>query len=441
MVCSDGYSEISCLPQTNRQTSACRCGVYELRQEEEEMQLAFGTSVETQTQHTQPEVSRESSSCRPTEMLYLRRSNLKHVPDSVLTHRALTYLCLEGNQISSVPDSMFFSLPKLQWLDLRKNRITLLPAEIGSHRCLKTLLLEGNPIPELPPELGNVITLRGLNLRDCPLRFPPKDIVHQGLQAILRFLRTVLAKQPVSVRKTSPVVEKLQLSDLIGSSSEEQDESLDEDGLQRFRELKDSLIQLDKAEINSIARGDKKPKSQVPLITKRNKEAPQKQQTQTKNTKEKKTSEHKQKKPQRQRKQVVCVKYITCQTAKHKGAVEDHSGTGAHSKAGLEGRSSTPQRQTFWPSVTETEEDRSAQKLERQIYACVERIQATHRNPRGTMTEQMAAVEEDLEEMRKLQARLVERKRYPTRHLDKSFSIYPEDTWTSFSNRDRSFPV
>lgn len=50
-----------------------------------------------------------------------------------------------------------------------------------------------------------------------------------------------------------PVVEKLQLSELMGSGVEEQDESADEDELQRFRELKQEMILLDRAELDSAA--------------------------------------------------------------------------------------------------------------------------------------------------------------------------------------------
>lgn len=46
----------------------------------------------------------------------------------------LQHLYLEGNQISSIPHSLFISLPNLQWLDLRNNQIVSLPAEIGMHR-------------------------------------------------------------------------------------------------------------------------------------------------------------------------------------------------------------------------------------------------------------------------------------------------------------------
>ncbi|XP_056113695.1 leucine-rich repeat-containing protein 27-like [Rhinichthys klamathensis goyatoka] len=56
-------------------------------------------------------------------------------------------------------------------------------------RCLKTLLLEGNPITALPPELGNLMSLKALSLRNCPLTFPPRDVLDLGLPKILHHLR------------------------------------------------------------------------------------------------------------------------------------------------------------------------------------------------------------------------------------------------------------
>lgn len=47
----------------------------------------------------------------------------------------------------------------------------------------------------------------------------------------------------------------------------------------------------------------------------------------------------------------------------------------------------------MWPS-------RSARELERQIRALVEKMQERRRNPRGTSTEQMAAAEQDVDEVR-----------------------------------------
>lgn len=53
-----------------------------------------------------------------------------------------------------------------------------------------------------------------------------------------------------------PVMEKLQLSEAMESSGEEQD-LVDEEELQRFRELKHRMILLDKAELSSAASQNK----------------------------------------------------------------------------------------------------------------------------------------------------------------------------------------
>ncbi|XP_073338682.1 leucine-rich repeat-containing protein 27-like [Pagrus major] len=380
-----------------------------------------------------------------TETLCLSRTELKHVTDSIVNNSSLKYLYLEGNQISSIPGSLFISLPNLLWLDLRNNQIASLPAEIGLHRSLKTLLLEGNPISELPEELGNVITLKGLNLRNCPITFPPQDIMNQGLQSVLQYLRRAMAQRPVSTRNTPPelpVVEKLQLSELMGSSVEEQEESVDEDELQRFRELKHKMNLLDKAELGSIAQSVRNPNSHFPSLNRRKKaatkagiipelplfdtqhwkrpeerrqaamkelkekqalleqrtksqEALRKWHTQARITQEKKVPELKRKEQERQR--------------KLKEAETD-------SKPGVEDSSATYQIQMH-------EGNRSARKLERQIHAHIERMVERRRNPRGTAAEQMEAEERDVREMRKLQARLLEKTRNRGRHLENCFTV------------------
>ncbi|XP_042358558.1 leucine-rich repeat-containing protein 27-like [Plectropomus leopardus] len=428
------------------------------KEEEEVLDLqpsfVFGDSVvKPQASHTLPEDAEQQELPEPysTETLYLSRTQLKHVPESILKNSTLKYLYLEGNQISCIPDSVFISLPNLLWLDLRNNQITSLPPEIGLHRSLKTLLLEGNPISELPLELGHVITLKGLNLRNCPITFPPQDIVDQGLQSILQYLRAAMAQRPVSMRKSPtelPAVEKLQLSELMGSSVEEQDESVDEDELQKFRELKQKMILLDEAERGSIAQGDRNPKSHLLPIIRRKKattkagiipeiplfdtqhrkrpeekrqaileqrrksqEALQKWRTQAKITQGKKMSEQKKHAEQRKKQKEA--------ETDSKPYVEDSSDTSESSGV----------------SITDCEGSRSARELERQIRARAEKILERRRNPSGTAAEHMAAAEQDVVEMRKLQARLLERKRNRGKALENSFTIFTADTWPSFLDK------
>ncbi|XP_015249197.1 PREDICTED: leucine-rich repeat-containing protein 27 isoform X2 [Cyprinodon variegatus] len=330
---------------------------------------------------------RKHSEPTSTEMLCLRRSNLTCVPDWVLKNSLLTYLCLEGNQISSIPGPMFCSLPQLQWLDLRNNLITSLPADIGSHRSLRNLVLEANPISELPAELGRVITLRGLNLRDCPIRFPPKEVLHQGCRSILQYLRTVLAQREATERKSLPAEEQLQLLELTESSAEDQDESADEAGLQRFRELKDKLNALEEAEMASIANSER----QSQLLPADKRDAHEK----------------------------------CCKQAKIRGRQRKVQET--YSKRHLEGSTGPSQEQVF-RLTAEVQQDRSAWKPEQKIFTPVKRMPEKRMNPRSTMTQQRAVTEEDVEEIRKLQQLRLERKNMG-RYFKKPFTIYSPNSW------------
>ncbi|XP_014009641.2 leucine-rich repeat-containing protein 27 isoform X3 [Salmo salar] len=243
-------------------------------------------AVKTHTPHIQPEcvgpiqITEDVTS----DTLNFSRRNLKYVVDCILKDTTLKNLYLEGNEISRLPDMLFTSLSNLVWLDLRNNQITSLPAKIGLHRCLKTLLLEGNPITELPLELGNVITLKALSLRHCPITFPPQEVVGQGLQCILQYLRSAMAERPVSVRNSlpdMPPVEKLQLTELVKSSLDLCEEVVDEDELQRFRELRQKMSQMDRAEFGyalpisrlpRAAEGDRGHKTYPLPVIKRKKE-------------------------------------------------------------------------------------------------------------------------------------------------------------------------
>ncbi|KAM4607266.1 leucine-rich repeat-containing protein 27-like [Polymixia lowei] len=416
-------------------------------------------------------------------MLFLSRRKLKDVVESILKNSTLKNLYLEGNQISNLPDSMFTSLPNLVWLDLRNNQIASLPAGIGLHRSLKTLLLEGNPISELPPELGNVITLKALNLRNCPIGFPPQDIVHQGLQCILQYLRSALAKRPVNAQKSHPdmpPVEKLHLSDLLKSSMDLCEEVVDEEELQRFRELKHKMILLDRAELSyggpvlplallpRTIQGDRNVMSEHLPVIKRKKEITeanvipelhpfdtqywkrpeesrltamkelkekqafleqrrkdqevlQEWRTHAKITQERKLSEHRHERHEKQRREEALDKTACTTNSQSSGA--DKSDTMAHAAHNFAQR-----RQRSSMSPKEQEEARLARdrELEQQLRNHVQIMQERRRKPRGTVEEARAAAEHDMKETSKLQAELLERKR--ERDIEYRFLAFIGDT-------------
>ncbi|KAL5021147.1 hypothetical protein ScPMuIL_000302 [Solemya velum] len=123
----------------------------------------------------------------------LSRKGLHAIPDELFEIDNLEYLYLEGNEISSLPDTFFHEFPNLKWLDLRRNKLVQLPAVYtGRHRCLRNLLLEGNCLKNLPLELGLIKSLNGLNIRGNPLEFPPPEIVEKGTAVILKFLQEMI---------------------------------------------------------------------------------------------------------------------------------------------------------------------------------------------------------------------------------------------------------
>ncbi|XP_060538891.1 leucine-rich repeat-containing protein 27 isoform X1 [Pantherophis guttatus] len=243
--------------------------------------------------------------------LDLSRKDLQHLTAEIYRLFNLRYLHLEGNAISVIPEDFFQSLSNLTWLDLRYNKLKELPSGIGCHKQLKTLLLERNPITRLPVELGNVASLTALNLRQCPLEFPPLEVIQKGLSFILCFLRknchqnieyaesispdlpspleqeakaivreykkkcdrppdrrkafNALWKQislfnlirfkPRSARRISsvsskemPPVEKLNLADIMKSSLDLSDGWPNEEEMIRFKKLRDELIQDERQE-------------------------------------------------------------------------------------------------------------------------------------------------------------------------------------------------
>lgn len=80
------------------------------------------------------------------------------------------------------------------------NRVSLSNNSAGFSVTV-SLFVAPRPLP------GNVITLTGLNLRYCPITFPPQDVVDQGVQSILQYLRGALARRPVSEKKILPAGE------------------------------------------------------------------------------------------------------------------------------------------------------------------------------------------------------------------------------------------
>ncbi|XP_063629663.1 uncharacterized protein LOC134801065 [Cydia splendana] len=102
--------------------------------------------------------------------------------------KSVCVLYLKDNNISTLPDDFFPSLPSLMWLDMRNNKLTEIPITIQEHPCLSHLLLQNNCLTSLPNELGTVFSLKLLQLNGNPLTYPPEEILQAGTSKILSYL-------------------------------------------------------------------------------------------------------------------------------------------------------------------------------------------------------------------------------------------------------------
>ena len=77
-------------------------------------------------------------------------------------------------------------------LNLSEKKLTTLPKEIGNLNDLTELYLNYNQLTALPAEFRNLTHLTALYLGRNPLTSPPPEIVEQGAQAVLAYLREQL---------------------------------------------------------------------------------------------------------------------------------------------------------------------------------------------------------------------------------------------------------
>lgn len=107
--------------------------------------------------------------------LYLYQKNLEVLPAAIGELRNLEEICLYGNQLKFLPDTIG-CLDKLRVLYLRNNLFEDFPTPILKLRSLEVLDLDENYLTALPEAIGQLGKIQKLYLKKNALRTLPKGI-------------------------------------------------------------------------------------------------------------------------------------------------------------------------------------------------------------------------------------------------------------------------
>ncbi len=98
-------------------------------------------------------------------------------------------LDLSGLELRNLPYALN-QLTQLQALNLSNNRLSTLLNSLGRLTQLQSLDLHNNRLTALPLFLGRLTQLRSLDVRHNALNDPPSDVIEQGTEAVLGYLRS-----------------------------------------------------------------------------------------------------------------------------------------------------------------------------------------------------------------------------------------------------------
>ena len=143
--------------------------------------------------------------------LHLGGNQLRELPDWLAQLSNLTWLSLGGNQLRVLPDWLaqlsnlttlglsdnqlrvlpgwLGQLTNLTWLHLGGNQLRVMPDSLAQLSNLTWLSIGGSQLRVLPNWLGQLPKLTTLHLYRNPLVSPPAEVVAQGTEAVLTFLR------------------------------------------------------------------------------------------------------------------------------------------------------------------------------------------------------------------------------------------------------------
>ncbi|KAK6154054.1 hypothetical protein DH2020_013693 [Rehmannia glutinosa] len=136
------------------------------------------------------------------EILTVRYNNIKQLPTTMASLSSLRQLDVSFNELESIPESLCFATTLVK-MDVSNNFADLqsLPRSIGNLEMLEELMSNNNQIRVLPDSFGLLTRLRVLNVEGNPLVVPPRDIVEQGAQAVVRYMADLVSQRDVKQRQ------------------------------------------------------------------------------------------------------------------------------------------------------------------------------------------------------------------------------------------------
>ena len=107
---------------------------------------------------------------------------------NIAIREGATELDLSGIELWDLPYTIL-QLTQLQSLNLSNNRLPRLLNSLYRLTQLQSLDLSNNRLTALPYSLGRLTQLRALDLRDNAFSDPPPEVIEQGTEAVLDYLR------------------------------------------------------------------------------------------------------------------------------------------------------------------------------------------------------------------------------------------------------------
>ena len=141
--------------------------------------------------------------------LWLDNLGYKEFPNALGELESLTYLDLEQNQLSFLPD-LFGSLTSLTGLVLNNNKFLKYPEIINKLENLKYLKLSSNALEIIPNSISNLENLRYLMIDQCELREMPIEIGELSSLRYINISKNPIHTLPESILKVS--LKKIRLS-------------------------------------------------------------------------------------------------------------------------------------------------------------------------------------------------------------------------------------